>query len=263
MHYRNFDPDPTLKPFVACFWIVSGDEKIPQKVLSDGHSELIFHFGDPYQIQLNGQWQTQSRALAAGQLSKPIHLRPTGSSGMVGVKFTPTGLWQLFGWNMALLSNQAIPLREFVKSSEQLLDSIDRAGSDSEIIKQIEKFLSSALIRGTKRENVGGVIEYINKATEQLSISGIAKYFQLSNRKLERLFHDQVGVSPKLYMRMTRFKHVYKLLQQSRLNRAEISHVCGYFDQPHFNKDFRKFTGEDAGTHFSQHNSLAEFFLNR
>ena len=263
MHYRSFDPDPRLAPFVACFWLVSGDEKIPQKVLSDGHSELIFHFGDAYQIQENSQWKTQSRTLAAGQLSKPILLRPTGSSGMAGVKFTPTGLWQLFGWNMALLTDQAIPLVELLKSSEELGESIDRARDDSEIIGQIERYLLSSLNRVTKKENAGDIIQYMNNATGHLSISGIAKYFQLSNRKLERLFHDQVGVSPKQYMRISRFKQVYKVLQQPHLSRAEVSYLCGYFDQPHFNKDFRNFTGENADNHFSQHNSLADFFLNR
>jgi AraC-like DNA-binding protein len=263
MHYRSFDPDPRLKPFVACFWIVWGDEKIPQKVLSDGHSELIFHFGDAYQIRENGHWETQSRALAAGQLSKPIHLRPTGSSSMVGVKFTPTGLWQLFGWNMALLTNQAIPLGELLKSSEHPGESIDHARNNSDIMRQVESFLLSSLAHVTKKENVGAIIHYMNHATERMSISGIAKYFQLSNRKLERLFHDQVGVSPKLYMRIARFKQVYKLLQQPLLNRAEVSYLCGYFDQPHFNKDFTNFTGENADKHFSQHNSFADFFLNR
>jgi AraC-like DNA-binding protein len=263
MHYQSFEPDPRLKPFVACFWIVLGDEKIPQKVLSDGHSELIFHFGDAYQVHVNGHWETQSRALAAGQLSKPIYLRPTGSSSIVGVKFTPTGLWKLFGWNMALLTNQAISLAEFSKPSEPLHDVIARSGNYAAMIGQIERFLLSSMTHATKKENVDAIISHVEKATEQLSISAIAGYFQLSNRKLERLFHEQVGVSPKAYMRMTRFKQVYKLLQQSQLSRTEVSYVCGYFDQPHFNKDFRKFTGEDANTHFSRHNSLADFFLNR
>jgi AraC-like DNA-binding protein len=263
MHYRSFEPDSRLKPFVASFWIVSGDEKIPQKILSDGHSELIFHFKDAYQIHENRRWDTQSRALAAGQLSKPIYLRPTGSSGMAGVKFTPTGLWQLFGWNMSLLTNQAIPLGAFLKTSEQLRNSIERSENDAEMIGKIERFLLTTLTGVTKKENVGAIIHYMDKATEQLSISAIAKYFQLSNRKMERLFHDQVGISPKLYMRMARFKKVYKLLQQSHLSRVEVSYACGYFDQPHFNKDFRKFTGENPETHFSQHNALADFFLNR
>jgi AraC-like DNA-binding protein len=263
MNYRIFEPDPRLKRLVACYWIVSGDDKSAQKVLSDGHSELIFHFRDPYQINMNGQWETQSKALAAGLLDKPISLRPTGPSGMVGVKFTPTGLWQRFGWNMGLLANQAIPLSEFLKASEQLREAVERSKNDAEIIGQIERFLLSSSTGIKRKEDVSAIIQYMDRGTEKMSVLSLAKYFQLSNRKLERLFHDQVGVSPKLYMRMIRFKHVYRLLQQSHLSKTEVSYVCGYFDQPHFNKDFKKFTGENTQTHFSQHNSLSDFFLNR
>lgn len=96
MQYLSFDPDVRLNSFIVSFWIVTGDDKCSQKVLSDGYSELIFHFGDAYQIGKGGQWQTQSKALVAGQINKPVELQPSGASGMIGIKFTPTGLWRMF-----------------------------------------------------------------------------------------------------------------------------------------------------------------------
>lgn len=78
-----------------------------QKIVPDGFSELIFHFGQPYQIKNETEnFERQSRCLAAGQLVSPIWIRPGGESGIAAVKFHPCAFWQLFGINMQVLTNR-------------------------------------------------------------------------------------------------------------------------------------------------------------
>lgn len=65
-----------------------------------------------------------------------------------------------------------------------------------------------------------------------------------SSRQLARRFDATVGVSPKEFSRVTRFlRAVRKLDQGGHVTLTETALECGYFDQAHFNHDFREFAG--------------------
>lgn len=91
MNYSLFAPNALLRHLTECYWIVEGTDISQQKIIPDGFTEIIFHFGDPYRIIQSGSFELQSHSIAAGQLCKPIFLQPTGYSGVLGVKFKPTG----------------------------------------------------------------------------------------------------------------------------------------------------------------------------
>jgi AraC-like DNA-binding protein len=69
-----------------------------------------------------------------------------------------------------------------------------------------------------------------------------------SERQLERLFLEQVGVTPKLYARIRRFRsvmqHVEDPLHGDRLSWADIAALFGYTDQSHLVRDFKTFAQE-------------------
>jgi transcriptional regulator GlxA family with amidase domain len=107
------------------------------------------------------------------------------------------------------------------------------------------------------------IIERIQQTGGQLSISTLCDEEKMSMRKLERSFNEVVGIPAKTYMRLIRFNCVFKLIQQKELTKAEATYLCGYFDQAHFNKDFRTFSGEDPGTYFKKNHAFSNFFMNR
>jgi AraC-like DNA-binding protein len=262
MEYSIFEPDPRLKPFLCYFWAITGSDPMPQKVVCDGYSELIFHFADPYQIKINDCWHTQSMALAAGQIDQPVLLQPQGHSDIFGLKFTPTGLWRLFNLNMRLLKNEVVPLLDVMSPEIGDLQSILNEGrSHQERIEIVKSFLLERLRCLKEKQTIDTLVNHLYRSEGQISITSLARDFKLSTRRMERLFNEQVGVPPKAFARMIRFKRVYQLLQKSELNTSEVSHLCGYFDQAHLNKDFKIFSGEDPKNYFSGGHALARFFL--
>jgi AraC-like DNA-binding protein len=66
-----------------------------------------------------------------------------------------------------------------------------------------------------------------------------------SRRHLAARFRDDVGVSPKSLARLLRFRHALELLGHRDL--AGVAYECGYYDQAHFNRDFRAFAGATPG----------------
>jgi AraC-like DNA-binding protein len=263
MEFLEFKPTTSLQSIVECYWIVEGHAET-QKIVPDGFTEIVFDFGDLYQFTSSaGATKLQSRAIVAGQLTKPIQLTPMGISGVLGVKFKPTGMWKLFGWNMAALTDEAIDLKEIPGVDlQQFITSLILIKSRADKIQAVETILLQRL--SEKRNTVAdSLVSEIDALQGNISMSDLQKKYKVSLRKIERMFLEQIGLSAKRYARLVRFRNVFQLLQKSEWTKTEATYLAGYFDQAHFNKEFKEFSGEDPGTYFSRHHEFANFFLNR
>ena len=107
------------------------------------------------------------------------------------------------------------------------------------------------------------IVKAIDSSHGDVSMSSLQTQFGISDRTMERMFKEQVGVSAKRYARIVRFRYIFQLVQKPEWSKAEATYLAGYFDQAHFNKEFKEFSGEDPGTYFARHHELANFFLNR
>jgi AraC-like DNA-binding protein len=71
-----------------------------------------------------------------------------------------------------------------------------------------------------------------------------------SERRLLRGFREHVGVPPKTFGRMLRFRRAIERLERDGLAAlGEVALDCGYYDQAHFNRDFRAFAGGPPSDH--------------
>lgn len=76
--------------------------------------------------------------------------------------------------------------------------------------------------------------------------------FNLSERQFERKFREYSGFNPKLCMRIVRFEEACNFYGHSgQKTMTEIAHECGYYDQSHFIRDFKEFSGYEPGHYFS------------
>jgi transcriptional regulator GlxA family with amidase domain len=79
-------------------------------------------------------------------------------------------------------------------------------------------------------------------------IESICRSVSISRKHLNDLFDTHIGLTPKTYARMFRFRRVVDLVQQRRsLDWTRIAMSCGYYDQAHFNHEFREFSGMSPG----------------
>jgi AraC-like DNA-binding protein len=265
MDYSTFVPDLKLQSVVECYWIVEGKETEWQKITPDGYTELIFHFGDRYEVRHSGKdSELQPHTIAAGQIDTPLFLRPTGKSGVLGIKFQPTGIWKLFGFEMSALTNRTVDLSELLGDSAKSVHALlCKSAANEQRITIVEEFLVNRQQQELRKSEIDEAVKTILSGKGQATIQQLSEKSGLSPRKMERLFKQQVGVSAKLYSRIIRFAQVYKLLRQPELSKAEATYLSGYFDQAHFNKEFREFAGENPESYFKQNHSFSDFFLNR
>ena len=110
-----------------------------------------------------------------------------------------------------------------------------------------EKFLPEAVLR-------------IKSSLGEIGIKGLASDLGVSQSSLERGFKSRVGLSPKEYAGLIRFRNIFKFYNSSS-SLTELALDAGYYDQAHFIKDFKEFTGTTPETFAKQSKQLTDFFI--
>lgn len=262
MIYEHLDPSETIRHMVKCFWIVDSEgarSVVRQRIIPDGYPELIVHYGDPYEINLSGVWECQEKLLLAGQIRNHFFLRNTGSSGMLGIKLQPTALYEMFGMAMSEVTDRVVPLYPEVQHALGITAPRGR-GDCQEIIHVIEENLKAHAVM-VKGSAVRKAVDFLREQHGMVGIRQLCDVAGVGERHLERMFKQQVGLSPKRYSRILRIGHIFELVQKKDFSWAQVAAKAGFTDQSHFIKNFQEFTGEDPAKYLFNQQDMANFFL--
>ncbi|WP_420386408.1 DUF6597 domain-containing transcriptional factor [Roseivirga sp.] len=260
MIYLKEEPSPALSPWIDCLWLIDSEGESTvheEKIIPDGFTETIWHYGDAYEININGQWEKQSDFLLAGQLTNHFYLRNTGRSGMVGIKWKPQALHALFQTDMPSLIDRVIPLGDDL---QRLFCPYDR--SDPTLyLKELNNHLTTMLAEHSASSPMAQVIDCIFESKGKADVEQLADLAHMSTRNLERTFKRTIGLSPKFYSRIIRLRHVFEMIESGNRNWSDIVYESGFYDQSHFIKNFKSFIGEDPGKYGFDANNMANFHL--
>jgi transcriptional regulator GlxA family with amidase domain len=97
--------------------------------------------------------------------------------------------------------------------------------------------------------SIGTVVEFIDAhPDEALSLDQLADRVHRSKYHFARVFRDEVGIAPWAYVVETRLRTARILLDtRPDLSLTEIALQAGFYDQPHFNRVFKKVEGITPG----------------
>ena len=263
MIFRRVEPTILAAPWTECFWIIENDDpkQVTQKIIPDGFPEIIFHFGDPYEINLNGKWERQALNLLAGQIKKFFWLRNTGKASMLGIKLKPHSLALGFNMSMHDLTGKVENLSRVKNNAlKELTELVNR---ESTFDGRID--LISAYFENLKHEKhpINQALEIIFKSRGMNSVSDLVNELKISERQLERIFKRYVGLTPKFYSRVTRFSTIFQLKEQGDPSWIDLTHETGFADQSHFIRNFKSFTGEDPSRYGFDEQNMANFFMKK
>lgn len=250
MIYQTYSPNPDLNEFVKCYWTLEAPaENKPEKqrIVPDGCMEMIFHYGDLYrQYAENGSFIIQPACFVFGQITSSLDIEPTGQTGIFAIRFYPDGFTPFIHSSLQVMANKAVPLQElFGMDGIRLEKSILSAPTTEERIQHIEAFLLGTL---TSAENIDRIaqlsVEYILKLNGKLSVDELSAQLNVNRRQLERKFSTAIGLSPKQLSKVIRLQSVLKMMVNKEFtNLASVAYEGEYYDQAHFIKDFKEFTG--------------------
>ncbi len=268
MHYQTYPPDPALKSVIRCFWTLEGPaESKPerQRIVPDGCMELIIHYGDHYQQFLkDGSAFVQPRSFVFGQITSPLEIAPTGTSGIVAARFEPDGFSSFYSFKATQMENRAVPLTDLFGEEGMLLEQkvLDAHTTESRI-GILQQFLLEHVRNPVLIDRItSSSVELLLQLRGQVNVETLAEKQGISRRQLERRFADTIGLSPKQLSKMVRLQAAFKALERGAYDSlAALAAEAGYFDQAHFIKDFREFTGMSPSQFYADNLRLSSFFI--
>lgn len=267
MNYQVYNVSAELQPFVKCFWSLEDDqqeEPVKQKVLPDGCMEMIFHYGDLYmQYFEDGSSIIQPKSFVFGQITKYIEIAPTGVSGIISARFLPEGITPFINIPVTSLENRAVDIADiFGDGGKRLEENVVNANTIDERIKLIESFLLSKLTEPTTIDAITrSCVKAIFQSRGQIGVVELADKMNINCRNMERKFASAIGISPKQLARVARLQATLKMLDQKKINNlTSLAYENGYYDQSHFIKDFKEFTGISPKSFYADNLKLSALF---
>jgi hypothetical protein len=237
--YAEFQPPPSLAPWVKVVWTYANPEPSDtvQRIAPDGCPELILDVGSPYEEEgPDGVWRLQPPALFAGQMTRPIAIRPVGPVELVAVRFHPDGARDWLGAGLSTATDQRLTM------VERLTGVVAPAGDPEGQAKAMTDRLE------TLRAEQGWSLDATVRAEVEAMMADAPtpERSPSEQRALQRRFLDRVGVSPRMLRSVMRFRRVFDhALEPSDESSGwlEAGLGAGYFDQPQMARDFRRFLG--------------------
>jgi AraC-like DNA-binding protein len=271
MRYRTFSPSRRLAQYIECFWTLESREKTslasPERILPDGCVELIFNRADLFKrYHFDGAIEIQPRTIIAGQMQHHALIEPTGRVKLFGVRFHPGGAHRFLRLPLSELTNRIISFDDvWPRFGRELAEKIDATGSIRERISTIEKaFIARLDQRLDDDKLIDAVVKMIVARDGLVSIDRLQQNLGISDRHLERKFKTAVGISPKFFCRILRFQNVFRAVERHQnLGWSFIASECGYYDQAHFIRDFKEFSGQNPSAFFNEDHKMSEHFTRK
>jgi AraC-like DNA-binding protein len=215
-------------------------------VIPDACIELIFNFGAPYVLQAEGPSEREmSATFLIGLQNKPLLFRSSGTVKIVAARFYTWGALPFLAIQAQTLSNLPLTLSCDWYTLAQTLETKVQAGDYEGAVASLDDFLIGKRLTATvelKQIQIAAQLLYHQKG--QFRVAELAEYCHLSERQLQRQFHDIAGVAPKTLARTIRFEAIRnRLMFDPDANLTELAYEFGYSDQAHFIHDFKQFAG--------------------
>lgn len=269
MVYKEIAPSHPLKPFIKCFWVLensaeSGNRKL-QRVLPDACPELIIHYGNRFRIRSGRKIKQQPYAFLFGPITSYIEIGPSGNTGMIAARFYPGALSAFLSFPVKQLTDRYVPLPAVFGAEARVLEKSLRAHSSfhEQMLVLLEGFLLSRLSQQAFTPVLKqATLRQITDQQQAVKIEALSRQLNMGRRHLERKFNEQVGMTPRLFLRIVRFQNIFRIIGNKRVKSlTDLTYRAGYFDQSHFSRDFKTFTGMSPKDYFKEDAALTKLFL--
>jgi AraC-like DNA-binding protein len=248
-----------LTAYVTGIWELKGGQNIKETILPQGVVEIIFNLGDPMYGVLPFQTESVCPPLSflQGVHTKIVNVYYPGKQHLFGIRLQPALVKSLFGIFPNELKNTIIDLQLLKPSFSNLWHQLKDAASFEERVKLIEDNFPSLSEDSCIRTQKLCKMFLADGINEFNSIENLSQQVYYSKRHLNRKTQSIFGISAEELITYKKFLHAVKQLHQDELSLTSIAHGSGFFDQAHFCRTFKSYSGITAKQYRLNHSPLA------
>ncbi|QEE26544.1 AraC family transcriptional regulator [Terriglobus albidus] len=249
MIYLEYKPKAPLAGWVKALWYVRtpGIVSTLQRVLPNGDTQIVINLAHAHchGVLRSGERFLQAPSLLVGLQHGYQTIDLADTEEMVGVVFAPGGQRRFFAEPATELCGEETDLESLLGKDAATLRERLMDVSDPELkFAVLESFLCGRLGAAPLHPAVRSMLLEIRRHATACSLADASKATGLTDRRVRDLFREEIGVSPKSFLRILRFQRaVQQLHQGTELPWAELALECGYYDQSHFANEFYEFSG--------------------
>jgi len=243
-------PHPALADIVESIWLGEGRVSYQRdRILPAAASHLLINLG-PTQYRVEDgppERRVPFRDIwYSGLQQGPIDTEAPHGSVLLGVAFRADGGLPWLGGDQQQFSERAGPLADALGDGVLALrERLLACGSTAERFDQVEGWLLRRRAQGREpHPAVRWSLRRLHESAGAVRVEALARETGYTRKHLNDLFQREVGLSAKSLARVLRFRASLALLARAeRVPWAELAHVCGYFDQSHLVRDFKRYSG--------------------
>lgn len=249
MHFSQHPPSLRLQPYIKYYAVSEQEESKAYKVFPTAGLVMGFQ----YKGELAAISQDTENKLATagitGMTDSFLMFKTSGHTGTVLVYFTETGFAHFAAHPVHELFNMSLGLNELFDKSKvaELEEKLGAATIAKQRVILVDQFLLSQLKDIEADKLVVEAVKLIYASRGTIQIKELNKKLLISQSPFEKRFRKVVGTSAKKFASIVRFHSVLDNLNGTK-SLTEICYENNFFDQAHFIKNFRQFTGDTPET---------------
>ena len=244
-HHQEYEPPSELHDTIKCFWYDRrdvGEHQTSYEVMPDGYAEIVFYFGSLHSFAQDKSLQPLPSPFLMGLLDQPFPFSTINCLEIIGVRCFP---WTVFDLLDLPSSKKAVHIFEHpIAQLQSTLNEYIQSGKIDEAIAHVKQYFLDARSHIAANSMLSKAGVAMRKANGTMPVSEVAAAANATVRTLERNFKQSSGHTVKDVSGLMRFEQVRnELWRNPDSNIAGLAAECGYSDQAHLSKEFKKYSG--------------------
>jgi AraC-like DNA-binding protein len=254
-----------LKKYIRFFWELHIDyAQLNHKIIPQRNINLRFNLSEtPHSVNINDTEHLLEDVYFLGLHDhfRNVNLKINGRVDVLGICFYPDGFYPFLKIPVSEFKNQILGAEEV---GFKLLNNINGLLKETQDVTTRLNVLENELILMLNNnfsipENFRKSFELLRNSVYPNHLTEFCKQNYISIRNLERMFNKYVGVSANTYSTLNRFhSSVNQILYSNYTKLSDLAYDNGYFDQMHFIKEFKRFSGNTPKNFARQNNSILQ-----
>lgn len=268
-NFRVFPVLSELKGFIERIWMFEANGRLPGKdrklVVPNGRPMLLLPVKNGLESTMDNKKficsQDQLFVVGICDQASIVDSLTDGPTASIGIEFSPHAFYRFFHVPAHELSNSGQLLTDILPATiaRSVQSAIAQTSCPEQKVYLMQLFLLRFFMQKPEDSIFSWCIGQIEQSYGHLSIAALEKKTGYSSRWLHHKFIYNLGLSPKNFSSIIRFQHYYKALLTDTRPSVQNFHQQ-YYDQSHYIRDFKRFTGTTPARLHQVENKFGELF---
>ena len=238
---------PTNSPlefYVSMIWEVIGIKRSKETILPQGTIEIVFNFAERVEgILPGGKVVTAPRCFIQGIFTEAMSSSYNDGHHLLGICVFPFAIEPLLGIKPAELNNNLIDVSLLEPAFDRLWHQLAAAANFDDRVRLLQSVLPALSESACQRSQTLSQLFLTAPADSFQSVDQLAQLICFSPRHLNRLAHELFGLSAEELTLYKKFMEGVKYIHDSNLSLTQVAYAAGFYDQAHYCRVFKSFTG--------------------